>query len=152
MCECRLDIDLFASGVNHKLPWFATWTAEEGAEIVDIFTVVWQNFIPFLNPPFSLWSGVLLQVAGRQERQDKTRQALLWALPPCSPNQPWFSVMLRMLVKVPILMPRNTAKLMKLPWDKNLVHPMAKNHGQESKVCFGPFVREVPVSQVILQH
>ena len=67
-----------------------------------------------------------LQVAGRQE--DKTRQDKHCCGPcPLLPNQPWFSVMLRMLVKVPVLMPRNTARLMKLPWDKNLVHPMAKN-------------------------
>ena len=89
VCECRLDIDLFASGVNHKLPWFATWTTEEEAEIVDAFTVIWQNFIPFLNPPFSLWSGVLCKLQeDKKTRQDKTSIAV--GLAPCSQTNPGF--------------------------------------------------------------
>ena len=120
LCECSLDIDLFASAVNHKLPRFASWTAEQGAEFVDAFTVHWTNFVPFLNPPFSLWSRVL-----RKLQEDRT--ALAIGLVPLLPNQPWFSVMLKLLVRTPILMPRKTARLMRLPWDKEKCHPLAQN-------------------------
>ena len=113
-------IDLFASGVNHKLPHFASWTPEKGAEIVDAFTVQWTDFIPFLNPPFSLWSQVLNKMC-----QDHTELAV--GLIPILPNNPWFAHMLQMLVKLPVLMPRNTAHLMRLPWDKSKCHSMAKN-------------------------
>ena len=108
-----------ASGVNHKLPRFASWTPEKGAEFVDAFTVQWTGFIPFLNP-FSLWSQVLNKM-----HQDHTELAV--GLIPILPNNPWFTHMLQMLVKIPVLMPRNTARLMRLPWDESKCHPMARN-------------------------
>ena len=120
LISCKLDIDLFASAVNHKLKRFASWTPEKDAEIVDSFTIQWIGFIPFINPPFSLWSQILKKLC-----QDQTELAV--GLVPLFPNHPWFTNLLDMLIEIPILMPRNTACIMHLPWDKQKVHPMAPN-------------------------
>ena len=111
------DIDLFASHLNHKVDRYCSWKPDPNASYIDTFTLNWSKFkMPYLFPPFS--------VLGRCIRKIQTDQAqaviivLLW------PTQVWFASLMKILVDLPVILPRTT-QLLTLP-KQTLSHPFAK--------------------------
>jgi hypothetical protein len=90
--------DLFASRLNHQLPIFYSWHPEPGATAIDAFLQPWQNIQGWANPPFGLIGRVLEKV--RKDRCTITLIAPIW------PTQPWFSILLTMLIDFPRLLPQ----------------------------------------------
>ena len=107
-----LQVDLFASSANTKLPRFIAWQLDRGALTVDAFTVHWKQFgLCYSMPPFAL--------IGRVLRRLNTERIPLILVVPLWESQPWFQCLLDMICNVPLLLPRSTK--LYLPWDP--LHP-----------------------------
>ena len=90
-------INLFASRLNHKLPTYSSFGPDPFCTYVDTFSFSWNEFdCVYAYPPFNLLCRTLAKI--RQEG------ATALVICPAWPNQPWFPMMLSMLVKPPLLL------------------------------------------------
>ena len=106
----RPNIDLFASHLNNKLLTYCSFKKDPFSIHVDVFTLNWGNWLPFAFPPFSLLNRLLAKLDADAVR-DIAVVVPLW------PTAPFFGNLLRHLKKPPIVLPPETSKLMRLPWD-----------------------------------
>ncbi len=91
-------IDLFASCLNHKVDSYVSWHPDPGALAVDAFTQNWANQLFYAFPPFSLITCMLQKV--REDHAEGIVIVPLW------PTQPWYPVIMSMLVRKPCLLPK----------------------------------------------
>ena len=101
------DIDLFASRLNAQLQIYVSWKPDPKASFIDAFSIDWSNFLFYAFPPYCLISRCLQKVI-----QD---QATGIIVVPFWPTQPFFSVLLSLLVAVPQILGVTR---------HNLIHPM----------------------------
>lgn len=106
-------IDLFASRTNRQLEKFVSWKADPDAVAVDAFLMNWDREMCYIFPPFCLISRCLAKI--RAERAEAILIAPIW------PAQPWFPLLLRLLVSQPVLLPA-TKNLLLSPTGEN--HPL----------------------------
>ena len=92
-------IDLFASRTNTQLPIYCSWRPDPQARVVDAFSTSWSQDRPYLFPPFCLIGRALTKI-----QLEEVDYACLVA--PAWPAQVWYPQVLRMLVKNPVLLPR----------------------------------------------
>ena len=109
------DIDLFASRLNYRLERFVSWFPEPGAFKYDAFSFCWNEFQPYIFPPFNLISSILNKIT-----QDRVKRAIL--VIPHWVSQPWFPLILSMIISFPIRLPRHR-DLLTLPHNSEL-HPL----------------------------
>ena len=105
----NMGIDLFASHLNAKLPHFCSWMPTPGCSHVDAFTYDWNLIVPYCFPPFSLYVKCLDHI--RTARVHKAYFIVPW-----HPTVVWFPLMLSMLVKDSVFLPKNTGKRLFLPF------------------------------------
>ena len=98
-------IDLFASRLNAQLETYASWNPDPKATYIDAFSIGWSDFF-YAFPPFCLISRCVQKVI-----QDKATGILVV---PLWPTQPFFSMVLSLLMEVP--------RLLKVT-HHNLIHP-----------------------------
>lgn len=103
------EVDLFASRLNAKAAQFVSWHPQPGA-----FKISWFNLKCYAFPPFSLLSRVLAKIYN--DRATVLLIAPVWS------TQGWFPMLLQLLVRRPILLPRNN--LLTLPHSLER-HPLA---------------------------
>ena len=94
-----LNIDLFASHCNRKLPKYVSWLPDKHAAFCDAFTLDWSMFFPYAFPPFCIIGKVL-----RKVQSDK---ATIVIVVPEWRSQYWFALLMSMLTEKPLLLPRN---------------------------------------------
>ena len=94
----RPEVDLFAAPDNHKLRTFCALTPHPRAWRVDAFTCNWRDLVAYAFPPPALIARIL-----RKVQADGCTSLLLVA--PLWPSQPWFPVLLRLLVGQPRTLP-----------------------------------------------
>ena len=90
------EIDLFASRLTAQLPKYVSWRLDPQALHSDALTMNWAPFKGYAFPPFNLISAVLNKVT-----QDRTDILV-------APNwqaQPWWPLLLSLLVEQPVLIP-----------------------------------------------
>ena len=92
-----------------------SWFPEPGAYKNDAFSFSWKHYKPYLFPPFALIARCLNKIV-----QDKVNKALL--VVPHWISQPWFPMLLTMIVSFPIRIPRHKDILV-LPHN-GLFHPL----------------------------
>ena len=109
------DIDLFASRLNTQLTSYASHKPDPFATYVDAFTLNWNEFNPYIFPPFSLMSRVL------QKIQVDQAKALIVA--PLWPTQVWYTTFLHMLVGKPTFIHPSPTNLY-LPNKPKTLHPL----------------------------
>ena len=80
-----VDVDLFASYLNHKLQKYVSWKRDPFACHIDAFTMSWAGINAYIFPPFSLISKVLAKV-----QIDQPRNVLL--IVPQWRTQPWWPI------------------------------------------------------------
>ena len=118
---CRLndrpDIDQFASQINAQLPQYVSYRPDPFASFVNAFTLNWDEFFPYIFPPFSLIPRVLQKIFSDQ------LQAVI--VVPYWPTQIWFTRLQKMLVQDPILVQPRADNLI-LPNKPKEVHPLGK--------------------------
>ena len=97
----RLDrphVDLFASDQNNQLPVFCSRLPCHKAWQTDALSIPWTGMFAYAFPPISLISRVITKV-----EQENCRVLLI---APFWPRQPWFMRLVRLLVRLPIMLPR----------------------------------------------
>lgn len=111
------EIDLFATRLNKKLEKFCSWHPDPEARFINAFSLNWRDFKSvYLFPPFS--------VIGRciQKIQADGAEGIL--VVPLWPTQTYFPVLMRILVKAPLILPE-TRSILRLG-QTNLEHPLAR--------------------------
>ena len=107
--------DLFASRLTNQLQNYISWRPDPGAIHADAFTIDWAPLQGYAFPPLNLISKTLTKVT--------TDQTELILVAPVWQAQPWWPVLLRLLISQPVLLP-NSPTLLTDPTDLNRVHPM----------------------------
>ena len=109
------EIDLFASRLSAQLPKYVSWRLDPEALQADALTMDWAPFKGYAFPPFNLIPAVLNKVT--QDKADIILVAPIW------PAQPWWPLLLSLLVKQPVLLP-SSRHLLRDPTDPRRIHPM----------------------------
>ena len=112
------DIDLFASRLNRQLEVFVSWFPEPGAIHYDALSMSWQDYIPYIFPPFSLVGKVINKIV-----DDKVEKAIL--VFPFWKSQSWFPLLLDNMCSFPVRLPRHR-DLLVLPHNGS-VHPLYRS-------------------------
>ena len=94
---------LFASRLNCKVATYVSWKSDPRASFINAFLMDWQHHYFYVFPPFSLISTCLQKI--KQDRASGVILAPLWK------TQPWFTILLHLLVEKPRLLPQSTALL-----------------------------------------
>ena len=87
-------MNLFATWLNHELPWFVSPYPDPRAWKVDAFSFEWKDMVAYAFP-----SPKLLHKVSRKLRQSPVR--LYW-MAPCWPNQSWFPDLFQLLFDLPL--------------------------------------------------
>ncbi|XP_074643979.1 uncharacterized protein LOC141900830 [Tubulanus polymorphus] len=111
-----MEIDLFASKHNTQKEKYVSWKADPGAMAFDAFALHCGQLNAYLFPPFCLISRCLYKI-----RKDK---ACVTLVTPVWQTQPWYPVMLQLLVCPPVLLPA-VPNLLTDVWGN--VHPLVAN-------------------------
>ena len=88
-------IDLFASRLSYRLPKYMSWHPDPCSCGVDSLHHSWRNIYGYAFPPFCSVGKVLTKV-----RKDQS----LLIITPAWQTQPWYAVLLSMLVQHPIIL------------------------------------------------
>ena len=97
------EIDLFATRLNAQLSRYVSWKPDPGAEAVDALSLHWGQMKFYAFPPFCIIGKCLQKIV-----HDKAEGFLLV---PKWPTQPWFPLMLSLLVCDPIILPKSRSLL-----------------------------------------
>ncbi|XP_065189509.1 uncharacterized protein LOC135820128 [Sycon ciliatum] len=92
-----LDVDLFASRLTHQLPLFASWRPDPMAMETNAFSLDWTRYHGYVNPPWNLIGRTLAKV--------KEQEAQVILVAPVWPSQPWYPLLLELLIAEPLLLP-----------------------------------------------
>ena len=93
----------FASQLNHQLSSYISWRPDLGVMSTNTFQSSWINLEGYAFPPFAL--------IGRCLQKIKVEKSTVVLIAPTWQNQPWFPVLLEMLIEPLIL----------LPWRKDML-------------------------------
>ena len=88
-----IEVDLFASRITKQCPVYYSWLPDPYAAATDAFLQDWSLNKGFANPPWCLIGRVLSQV--------QMQQAQVILLAPVWKTQPWYPLLLGMLVDYP---------------------------------------------------
>ena len=108
-------IDLFASRLSYKIKPFISYQPDPEAKMVCAFTVSWQPYLFYVFPSFRIISLVL-------EKIQREQSAGVIVVPKW-PTQPWWPVLMRMVVQNPLILPQINQTLL-LPTNPDLMHPL----------------------------
>ena len=117
------DIDLFASRLNAQVEDYVSWRPHPMARFADAFSIEWSQFFFYAFPPFCLVSRCVQKIM-----HDKASGILvipLWT------TQPYFTVVLSLLIDTPCIVKASA---------QNLIHPTLDgphplHHRLELLVC-----------------
>ena len=112
-----INIDMFASRLNHQLSIYYAWRADPGSCYTDAFSLDWNNHNFYAFPPFSLLPRCLQKI-----QQDNARGVLI---APLWPTQTWFPLLLQLLADQPWVI-QLRSDLLQHP-SHNQPHPLHKN-------------------------
>lgn len=93
--ECN--VDLFATRLNTKLTQFISWRPDPNAIGTDALQIPWDKYSGYAFPPFCL--------IGKCLRKAREERASLLLIAPVWRSQPWYPVLLDLLVDYPRLLP-----------------------------------------------
>ena len=110
----RFDMDLFASRLNYKVSSCVSWRPDPEAKFVDAFYLDWAPYLFYAFPPFSVLATCLQKISWEQA----TRVLIV----PVWPTQPWFTVLMNLLVDKPLILPQSET-LLTQPHNGDL-HPL----------------------------
>ena len=93
------EIDLFATGFNHKLPKFVSPVPDRLAWEVDALSLQWTDLDAYAFPPTALLGQVVTKLLDHGCRR-------LILIAPGWPNMPWFWDLVSMSAQVPLSLPK----------------------------------------------
>ena len=89
--------DLFATSLNHRLPFYVSPIPDQKALSIDALTMVWNHILAYVFPQFHLISAVINKV--------RLSQCKIVLIAPLWPDRPWFPELLGLLVSPPVFLP-----------------------------------------------
>jgi hypothetical protein len=113
----RLEIDLFASRLNAKLPKYVTRYPEQNAFAVDAFTISWNKCLYYMFPPFSLMSRILQKI-----EEDKTETVII---APLWTTQAWWPILTELINGPCYILPKSQ-EILSLVHKPGIKHPLTK--------------------------
>ena len=131
------DIDMFASRLNYQTLPYVAWGPDPQAIAADAFTLNWDSPLIYAFPPFSLIAPVL------QKIQEDHAEVII--VVPQWTAQPWYSLLVKMLIDRPILLPQDE-NILYLPFNQNKSHPLGKTQIDGLSVIRSP-LKDRGVSQ-----
>ena len=90
-------IDLFATCLNHRLPFYVSPIPDQKALSIDALTMDWNHIHAYAFPPFHLILAVINKV--------RLSQCKIVLIAPLWPDRPWFQELLGLLVSPPVFLP-----------------------------------------------
>jgi hypothetical protein len=114
-----VNIDLFATRLNHQTERFVAWEPDPDAWAIDAFSLNWAEFNFYAFPPFSLLARCLQKVI-----LDKAKGIIV---APDWPTQPWYPVLKSLCVRPPYKLQQGKAtQILVLPSHPRKRHPLQK--------------------------
>ena len=104
-----IEMDLFASHLTAQSPAFFSWRPDPYVVATNVFLQEWSQIKGYANPPWSLMGRVLSKVL-----MDKVRISLV---APVWKTQPWYPLLLQMLIAIPRLINHDQIMLKRYPGD-----------------------------------
>ena len=118
----EINFDLFASYLNHKLLNYWSWHWDPHSSAIDAFTGIdWNSIVGYAFPPFRMIMRCLRHI---QQHQIQS----VYLIVPLFRQQPYLHIACMMLLKPPIVMPRDVSQELRLPWSETL--HLLRNHLQ----------------------
>lgn len=99
----NVKIDLFASRLNHQLSDYVSWRPDPEALYVDAFSFSWSETECYLFPPFSLIARCLRKI--QEDEAEGTMVVPFWT------TRSWFTLLLKMLIAQPLVIPKGETLL-----------------------------------------
>ena len=90
-------IDLFATSLNHRLPFYVSPITDQKALSIDALTMDWNHIHAYAFPPFHLIPAVINKI--------RLSQCKIVLIAPLWPDRPWFPELLGLLVSPPVFLP-----------------------------------------------
>ena len=90
-----IEVDLFASRLTSQCQVSFSWRPDPYAAATDAFLQDWSQIQGYANPPWSMIGRVLSQV--------QAQQACIVLVAPVWKTQPWYPLLLHMLIALPYL-------------------------------------------------
>ena len=112
-----MSVDLFASRLNCKLATYVSRRAEPHVLAVDAFSIIWNDHLFYIFPPFSLMAKILQKM-----EQDSTEAVVI---APVWPTQAWWASLLHM-ISGPCFLLQNPQDILSLPHKPEYLHPLKK--------------------------
>ena len=91
------NVDLFATRLNTQLPMFMSPIKDNTAMAVDALSQQWRLLVGYAFPPFALLPKVLNKI--------QSEPCVIYLVAPCWPRQPYFPLLLDLLVDFPRKIP-----------------------------------------------
>ena len=98
-------VDLFASRLTAQLPAYMSWKPDPGSVATDAMSQDWSQGKCYAFPPFSLIGRCLAKV-----QREKVPELVL--IVPLWPTQPWFPVLLSVMIREPVQLPNSATLLL----------------------------------------
>ena len=108
-------IDLFASRLSYQLRPFVAYQPDPKAMTINTFSISWKPYVFYAFPPFSFIPKVLQKI--------QAVEATELLVVPCLPTQPWWPLVIRLLVEEPLVLSKKKHNLF-LPQQLDLLHPL----------------------------
>ena len=108
-------IDLFASRLTHQLKRYVSWRPDPSAVHNDAFTMDWSNLMAYAFPPLNLIPSVL--------QRAKKEHATLELVAPLWTTQPWWPLLIELIVDYPVYL-WNNPKLLQDVSSPGAMHPL----------------------------
>ena len=102
-----LEVDLFASRLTNQCRRYFSWRPDPFAEATDAFLQDWRTIKGFANPPWNLITRVLMKT--QTQGVDVILVAPVWK------TQPWYPLLLSLVVDWPHLLPKLTPNIESVP-------------------------------------
>ena len=107
-------VDLFASRLCHQLPQYMAWKPDPNSFVTDVMQQDWNKMFGFAFPPFSLIGRVINKVLRENV------EAMILLTPTCQ-TQSWYTLVLKISIQRPLLLPALPNLLLNPLGEKHLV-------------------------------
>ena len=112
------EIDLFATRFNTQLPKFVSWKPHPTSCFVDAFTISWNSLYFYAFPPFCQIHRCLQKIL-----EEQVPQGIM--ILPLWPTQVWWPQLLKMLIAIPFVLPKQE-DLLSLSHSPRTLHPLRR--------------------------
>ena len=112
------EIDLFATRLNTQVPRFVSWKPDPASCFVDAFTINWDSWYFYAFPPFCQIHRCLQKML-----EEEVPRGIM--IVPLWPTQVGWPQLLRMIIAIPLVLPRHQ-DLLSLSHSPQTLHPLRK--------------------------